>query len=214
MGRGYRGSGSCPCVFNLHQVELTQLDDFYLPVKTTEQAVIRATRARPSLLAPLAGGVGVGLRCLAQVRGVDVYSSICVAQQTGAYASRSFFPRAHCVMMTMRQVVPSGQGQRQSPLARGVLGAVEETLDDCIRSLIQQQQQHTTTTKEADDTGSPAAAVKAFVKARRDGLELESPAAGAGDVAGRVGAEGGRGDPLAQGAQLLCRALLKGAERL
>ncbi len=93
-----------------------------------------------------------------------------------------------------------------APVAKGVLGSIEEALDDGVRALIQMEQGATTTGAHA------ASAVKGLLKARRDGV---AAASGMAAVAAAEGAGGGQqGDPLAQGAQLVCGALLKGAGRL
>lgn len=128
--------------------------------KFLKQAALRASRARPSLLVPLAGSVGFGLRCLTQL-------------------------------------VPG-----TAPVAKGVLGSIEAAMDDGVRALIQMEQQQ-------EGAAATAAAVKGLLKARRDGV-----AAAAGGEGGEGEAVGVGGNPLAQGTQLVCRALLKGAEKL
>lgn len=86
-----------------------------------------------------------------------------------------------------------------------VLGSIEEALDDGVRSLIQME------TTGGDKQG--AAVVKELLKARRDAVtDAASTSGGGGDLGGQGAVAGA--DPLAQGTQLVCRALLKGAERV
>lgn len=130
------------------------------------KAALRIARARPSLLTPLAGSIGFGLRC-------------------------------------MTQLLPG-----TAPVAKGVLGSIEEAMDDGVRGLIAREQQQQ---QQENGAANANAAVKALLKGRRDAV-----AGGMGDASGDAGGGGGGAgvDPVAQGTQLLCRALLKGAARV
>ena len=138
----------------------------------THKATLRLARARPSLLTPLAGSIGFGLRCLTQM-------------------------------------LPG-----TAPVAKGLLASIETAMDDGVRSLIAREQQEEkggAATANANANASASAVVKALLKGRRDAV-----AGGLmGEASGDAGGGGGSGaDPVAQGTQLLCGALLKGAARV
>lgn len=87
----------------------------------------------------------------------------------------------------LTQILP---GTAPVGMGKGLLSSIEETLDDGVRAMIRMEEQ--------DQEG--ARAVKRLLKARRDGV-----------VHGEGGRESG---PLAQGTQVVCRTLLKAAERV
>lgn len=89
-----------------------------------------------------------------------------------------------------------------APIAnKGVMGAIEEIMDDGVRALIRME-------GEGKGKEGAAVAVKELLKARRD-----ASSGGAGDDVGGSGG-GQQVDAFAQGAQLVCRTLLKAAERV
>jgi hypothetical protein len=97
-----------------------------------------------------------------------------------------------------------------------VMGSIEEALDDGVRALIQMESGGG---KGGEEAAAVRSAVKGLLKARRDGVAGVAGAggvgAGAGGAAAAAGDAGGQVvDPLAQVTQLVCRALLKGAERV
>lgn len=96
-----------------------------------------------------------------------------------------------------------------APVAKGVLGSIEEALDDGVRGLIAMEQ-------GGGSQAAGAAVVKELLKGRRDAVHTwaETTDDGVGAAAGGVGGGGPAVDPVAQGTQFLCRALLKGAERV
>lgn len=118
------------------------------------QELSRATRTRPSLLAPVASALGMFLRCV--------------------------------------PALPASAGMGN--VQQGLVASMEETLDANVRKLVEMERPLSTPSK------APVVELKEYMKKRRDGLGFGENGASQSGV-------------LTQATQVVCRALLQGAER-
>jgi len=103
-------------------------------------------------------------------------------------------PLAQAVGIALRCLpVPPGAGLGN--VKQGLVSSMEESYDSSVRQLIEMER--------AENAKAPAATVKQFMKAKRDGFGKEDEKAGTGESSG----------VLTQATQIIIRTLIKGAER-